>query len=233
MKNHLKIITAIAFAFAPLGASAAVLGGFGQPILVLDGDDASGSILNFFDFGLPSDLEDLSLSGTITKTFGAPSLVDTNFAFESSEAMARGAFTLGNTTLREEDTNLFMGFGNYDPFQSGPGDLNISVFVLPPLVQPNALEFDYIDEFDEFPNRINVVPEFELLISVFLDGPLPMKVLNDPLFGPIEYIEGPLAIDRIEIATAGGAPLAPVPLPATGFLLFAGLLVTHKLRRRS
>ncbi len=211
--------------------------GFGQPFLVIDGPDASGSILNFFFGSAPSEAEDLTLSGTITQAIGAPSLVGTSFSLFTSEAMDSGAFTLGATVV--DEFSLFSGSGFFDPFQAGPGDLNTSVFIGPPFIEPVFGTFEYLADFAEFPDRTALFPEFEVFIAIFLDGPLPTRVFDDPDFGSFSYVEGALPIQRIEISTAGGAPLPPmppIPLPAAGWMLLgglAGLARLSALRRRA
>ena len=234
MKHILHAVTAAAaLLVAPLSAWAAPAG-FGQPLLIIDGPGTSGSLLNFFDFGLPSDLEDLSLSGTVSQAIGAPSLVGADFSFSSSEVLDNGELTLGSTTLTEAGFTLIRGPGLFDPFQGGPGDLNISALIMPPFFEPVFGTFDYQGDFDEYPTRTAPLPEFEILISVYLAGPLPTETFNDPIFGTFEYFAGTLDIDRIEILTAGGAPLPAVPLPATGLLLLAGLgALGLRARRRA
>lgn len=229
MQTVKHVIVATALTLCPIAALAAPAAGFGQPFLVIDADDAAGSILNFFGPFGPSDREDLSLSGTITTAIGAPSLVGAAFDFDSSENNEDFTLTLGSTSATEFFIDL-------DPFQAGPGDLNISLAIIPPFNEVDLgggdYRFDYLGDFAEFPSQMNGTPEFEVKIAVFLDAALPTKFFDDG-FGGVTYVEGPLGIDRIEFATAGGAPLpAAVPLPASGLLILAGLGGLTSLRKR-
>lgn len=219
---------AIGLTVLPMAAVAAPAAGFGQPFLVIDGPDTTGSILNFFGPFGPSDREDLSLSGTITSAIGAPSLEGLVFDFDSSETGSSFNLTLGTTSVTDFWIDL-------DPFQSGPGDLNISLAVFPPFVEVDLgggdYRFDYTGDFAEFPSQEGGTPEFVVKIAVFLDAPLPVRFFDDG-FGGVNYVEGALSIDRIEFATAGGDPLpAPVPLPASGILFLAGLGGLTALRK--
>ena len=239
----MRIVTAVAA--ATLGALAALpvhATTVGQPLLVIDaadGGNPTGSLLDFFGPFGPSGQLDASLSGTITEAFGAPSTVGLDFALSTSIVLDTASLTLGETVI--DGFDIFAAT-SFDPLQEGPGDLNFALFVLPPFTEVPPFDpfgtFVYGGDFAEFPSRDGDVvdfPEFELRVSVFLDGPLPTREFVDEGFDPPEtftFVEGPLSISRIEIGTVGGAPLPPVPLPAGLPLLLGALGAVALVRRR-
>lgn len=232
--NFFRLLLASAFAAtisAPVSASA-----IGAPFLTVDSSDVStASILDFFDIFGPSGVKQITLAGTISSTIGAPSLVGETFDFRTVQGASPTAeLTLGATTISGFDIFDGSTTGSYefDPFQDGPGDLNFSVFVIPPLTEPVIGTFDYGGDWSEWPDRTAMFPEIEILISVYLNGPLPTRFFDDG-FGGFDYIEGDLSVDRITLGTVGGDRIGVIPLPAGFPLLMVGLAALAILRRRS
>ena len=240
------VAVAVAVGLSAAPASSATVG---QPFLVADGPDASGSILDFFDdfTGGPSGVKQVTLAGTITQAFGAPSLAGQPLAFSTDQSPggASASLTVGSTTI--DGFQIFSnsaGSYDYDPFEPGPGDLNFSFFITPPFTEVGPFEdptFVYGGAFSEYPSRNAEFPEFEVMLSAYLDGPLPTEVFEviDPDTGAVldsfEYIEGTLPVSRITLGVVGGEPVpdAVIPLPA-GLPLLAGalgLLALVRLRR--
>ncbi len=211
----------------------------GQPFLVAD-SDLTGSILDFFgDYG-PTGVDQVSLSGTITSAIGSPTLAGQPLSFATDQGNGTATLTVGGTTIDEFAIFSSMtGSYDFDPFQEGPGDLNFALFIEPPFTEPEEGTFDYHGAFEDYPTRMAEFPGFEVVLSVYLDGPLPTKLFEatDDEGNVIEtftYVEGPLPVARITLGTVGGAALpAEVPLPAGLPLLGAGLAGLALLRRRS
>lgn len=221
----------------------------GQPFLTAE-NDLTGSLLDYFDAGMPSGVKQINVSGTITEEIGAPGLVGKKLAFRSnlSDFTNAAEFTLGSTII--DGFGIFDGSVgtsyDYEPFQSGPGDLNLTFFVFPPILSdtPNAddpglFDFVYGGDFSEFPDKIGTAfPEIQLMMSIYLDGPLPTRTFEefDPITNELvdsfDFIEGDLAISRITLGLVGGDPIAPIPLPAGLPLLLGGLGLLTFLRRR-
>lgn len=221
----------------------------GQPFLTAE-NDLTGSLLDYFDAGMPSGVLQINVSGTITEEIGAPGLVGKKLAFRSNLADFTNAaeFTLGSTVI--DGFDIFDGSVgtayDYEPFQSGPGDLNLSFFIFPPILSdtPNAddptlFDFVYGGDFSVFPDKVGAAfPEIQLMMSIYLDGPLPTRTFEefDPdtneLIESFDFIEGELPISRITLGLVGGAPIAPIPLPAGFPLLVGGLGMLILLRRR-
>lgn len=239
-------ICGAALAIAPEAGAAIV----GQPFFEVSADAGgapSGSILDFFtDFGEPSGLNQVSLTGTITSAFGAVGAVGKALAFSTSvgPGSITGALTLGATVLDGAAVfPAFAGAYDFDPFQGGDGDLNFAFSVFPPFDivydAPGDLlgTIVYGGDFSDFPDREEapgVFPELDLVLSVYLDGPLPLKLFEYPDDAPPEledfpYVEGPLPISRITLGLEGGEPLTdpmpPIPVPPALPLLAGGLLL--------
>lgn len=214
-----------------------------QPFLTIDGDGARGGILNYFQFGAPSDVYETTLSGTVTDEIGAPSLVGAGFSLSVSPIdPSINTLMLGASTLT--DFNVFESTDQfYDPFLNpGPGDLNLNLSIEPDFIETplpgGGTEFVYQGGFSEFPPKNSAGasdPRFDIQIAIFLNSPVPIKTFfeEDGMGNMIpvgEYYEGPLDIDRITISTIGGEPIPTVPLPA-GLPLLAGALGMLWLRR--
>ena len=227
---------------AAISAAPVVAASIGQPLLVIDaaeGGAPTGSILDFFGPFGPSGQKDVTVSGTVTEAFGAPSTVGMSFRFDSSVFLGGASLTLGETMV--DDSSLIASPDFFDPFVAGPGDLNFTLFFAPPFEEVPPFDpfgtFVYGGAFSDWPDRdANVFdfPEFEFGLSVFLDAPLPTRLFedpDDPAFD-FEFIEGPLSISRIEFGTVGGPPVAPVPLPAGLPLLLLGIAALGAAGRR-
>lgn len=249
-KMFLKTITQATLLSAGL-ATATMASTAGQPFLIAD-DDLNGSVLNYFDVFGPTGVRVLNLSGTITEAIGAPGLVGEGIAFDSGLAdfTNEASFTLGTTVSSGFDiSNTGPGLYDYDGFVPGPGDLNLTFLVFPTFTdQPNAsdptlYDFFYTGDYEDFPDKIGAdFPEIELMMSVYLDGPLPMKTYEetDPVTGNVtftfDYVEGPLSVERITVGLVGGEPVPsvpPIPLPAGFPLLIGGLGLLVMVRKRS
>lgn len=202
----------------------------GAPFFEIDGSDvSSASILDFFDIFGPSGIKEVSLAGTVSSSVGAPSTVGSAFSFSTSVGGGFGtaSLTLGATTLSAFeilDASTGPTVQDFDPFQEGPGDLNFRMLILPPFLEPVFGTFQYTGDFADWPDRTADFPEFEVVLSVYLDAPLPTRTFDDG-FSTFDFIEGPLSVDRITFGTVDGEPLiAPVPIPA-GLPLLAGALL--------
>ncbi|MEM9344842.1 MAG: hypothetical protein AAGA87_17515 [Pseudomonadota bacterium] len=234
------------FLAAALAALAPAAHSAGQPFLVME-DDLNGSLLNFFFGGLPSDIYELNVSGTVTNAIGAPSLDGAAFAFETSvgpgdltATMILGSDSLGPSDIFASTSTVY----SFNPFSAAftPGNIEIPFFVIPPdttgtpnAADPSLFDFSYGGAFSEYPNRTGEFPEFELVMNIFYDGDLPTKVFDDPVLGPFDYIEGNLNVTRITLGTVGGDPLPPttvVPVPATLPLALGALGLLAAIRRR-
>jgi len=138
-----------------------------------------------------------------------------------------------------------------DPFAiGGPGDLNFLLGIFPPETRvydpvTDTVTRTYLGDFSGFgPRTFDATTGdsfIEVLLSVYLDAPLPMQVFTetDPDTGAIisstPYFDGPLSISRITLGTVDGpaVPVPAVPLPASGLLILAGLGALGALRRQS
>ncbi len=214
----------------------------GAPFLTIEGPGLSGSMLDFFDGFGPSGIKEVDLAGTVTEAVGAPSTIGAAFSFSTMVGGSRitGSMTLGGTTL--DSSHLYTGGGggyDFDPFAPGPGDLNFKLVLLPPFVEPVFGTFDFVDAFDDWPTRTSPTPEIEVMLSVYLDGPLPTRIHEerDPVTGEVlsttGYFEGALPIERITLGTIGGDPIAPVPLPAGFPLMVIGLAALRMVKQRA
>ncbi|MEM6939288.1 MAG: VPLPA-CTERM sorting domain-containing protein [Pseudomonadota bacterium] len=226
------------------GASAMTVG---QPFLIAE-DNLSGSTLDFFDGFGPTGVNVIDVTGTITSTFGAPGLIGETLAFRSNLAAFtdEAELTVGGTVL--SGLEVLEGGSpayDFDPFRPGPGDLNIELFVEPPFIDsvngsdPTKFDFTYTGAYSDFPPSIGVdFPGIELLLSIYLDGPLPMQTFDvidsntNMVTSSFDYIEGPLSISRITLGLIGGEPLPKIPLPAGMPLLLLGLCALGLARRR-
>ncbi|GFE48270.1 hypothetical protein So717_00230 [Roseobacter cerasinus] len=231
---------------APIAATAAP-----QPFLEAE-QDLSGSLLNFFLGGIPSTLTEITLSSTVSAATNAPGTVGKTLAFKTDtveiggQLFRQAELTLGSTTLLSADILSNDPLGDFDPFTAGPGDLNFPMFIVPPFTDtPNAadptlFDFTYGGDFDIYPDRIGVdAPEFEVLLSVYLAGPLPVRTFHqiDPstnqVIDSFDFFEGPLSISRITLGPVGGLPdIAPIPLPAGLPLMLAAFGCLALLGRR-
>lgn len=236
--NLTRLFASAALALAcAVGAQASSLG---APFVAIEGEDVSNaSILDFFDSFGPSGFNTVSFAGTVSSSVGASSLVGQSFSFATP---GPGFSSSATVTIGTEGVGAFDAqFGGYDfdPFQPGPGDLNFRMLALPEfsvIDGPTLAEDRFIYEglFADWPDKVGGFPEFEVMISVYLNGPLPTRSFEDPFDGSIvEYIEGPLSVNRIIFGTVGGAPVAPVPLPASLPLLSLGLGLAFGWRRWS
>lgn len=250
MKTIRRLLLAVTLV-APVGGMASTL-----PFLSADAD-LSGSILDFFIGSTPSQsLREVTVSGTITDAVNAPGAIGKTLAFNTRVFDDPGSGLLG---LTAELTLGGTSFGGgriisttpgseieFEPFTSGPGVLNFPMLIIPPVTDtPNAMDpmlfdFSYGGDFDIFPDRIGAaVPEFEVLLSIFLDGPLPTRLFEevDPDTGAVidsyRFIGGTLPVSRITLGPVGGLPdVAPIPLPAGLPLLICALAVLVFPRRR-
>lgn len=248
--KHCLLIASIVAAFGAMPASANTVG---APFFTIEKDDVGlASILDFFEFGLPSGRKEVSLSGTISSAQGAPSLVGTQFSFETSVTTSDTMLTIDGYALTDgtigSDPDVVNDLGTtpgqfWNPFQPGPGDLNFLVFAEPAYVETSydlttdLGTYDYPGGFAPWSDLLTPGPGFELLISVYLDGPLPISSVTDPGGTTETFVQGPLSVAQITVGTIGGAPLeddtmAPVPLPAGLPLLVAGLGGLALLRNR-
>lgn len=217
----------------------------GLPFLTIDG--ASGSILDYFMFNIPSGVTQVALNGTVSEGQSAPLTVGKAFSFNTSvnPGGVTAEMTLGATTL--SGFNIFptnsSGVSDYDPFQDGPGDLNFRMAIFPPLTGDvdngdGTYTFSYGGDFADWSGRVSTVPEFEVMLSLYLSGPLPLKTFQEfdedgNFVGDIDYVEGPLSIAYMTLGTIDGPPLVnPVPVPASLPLLLGGIAGLAALRRR-
>lgn len=222
-------------------ASGAFASTVGQPFLVIE-DDLNGSILDFFFGGIPSGLQEVSVSGTVTEAIGAPALVGEAFSFSSSLNFGAEVSLGGTTGVFAEDFSEATGFTYlYDPFrQTGPGDINLALGLAPPSTvayDPISDTFTetYLNEFAAFGPRTFGASDpgagfLPVVMSVFLDAPLPQQLFEEldgagNVISITPYIDGPLSISRITLGTVGGpaVPVPEVPLPASGLLILAAI----------
>lgn len=213
--------------------------------------DLSGSILNFFLGGAPSTLYEINLSGTVTDQIGAPGSVGKTLAFKTTVVEEFGflrreaGLTLGATTLTGGNVISIDSVGDFEPFTSGPGDLNFPMLIIPTFTDtPNAadptrFDFTFTGDFDFLPDIIGAeFPDTEVHLSVFLDGPLPTRTFEevDPLTNTVidsyPFIEGPLSVSRITLTHGKPPAIAPIPLPAGAPLVLGGLTLLGWLGRR-
>lgn len=241
---HSLTVTAVIAVSSTVSAGATTVG---QPFFEVDmaaGGNPTGSILDFFGAFGPSGIKQVDLSGTVTRAVGDPTAVGKTLGFSTNVTgpSIEAELTLGTTTL--DGSNVFSastGAFDFDPFQDGPGDLNFRFVFLPPFSEVPPFDpfgtFVFEDDFSAFPSRdANVFdfPELEGMLSVFLDGPLPTRLFedpDDPAFN-FEFIEGQLDIDRITFGLVGGDPLPAIPLPAGLPLILGALGTLAALRTR-
>lgn len=232
------------FLAACLAATAPAAFAAGQPFLVME-DDLDGSLLNFFIGGLPSDIIELSVEGTVTEAIGAPSLDGAAFTFDTTTfpgdveaTMTLAGDTISGGSIFASTSTLY----SFNPFSAAftPGNIEIPFFIIPPSLNatqnasdPSLSDFTYLGAFSDYPGKTAEFPEFEVVMNIFYDGDIPMKSFDDPVFGPSPYIEGDLNVTKITLGTVGGDPLAVIPLPATLPLALGALATLGALRRRS
>lgn len=246
MKNILLAAFVAAGSAAPAMAAPA-----GQPFLVLEADLA-GSALDFFWGSMPSGNVETNLSGRITQSFGWPGAVGQTLSFSVDGSGPSEALSLQIGT-ESSPGDFFLWLGNVWPGPGvpspnflgsgpGPGDVNFSMIVSPNYIETDLgsglYSYDYTGIFAPFSGRVATLPDFELLLSVYLDGPLPTKTFeySESEDGPIlsiDYVEGPLSISKMTLGLVGGTPVPPavVPLPAALPLLGAALGGMLLLRR--
>lgn len=216
-------------------------------------ETSSFNFLNFFSFGLPSDLNEFDFSATVASSDGLPGLIGTVVSFDIlTNAFASLAF--------DPDGDVFDG-----DFSLGTFGGSISEFTAFPEVATFAdtpggqFEFTFEAPFDVIGPIIGDQPEFPLYATYEFDGPLPTRTgfyycdaasagasdcqflsIDDPsgtgfdmpvLVDTITYVEGSVN-GRVIFSTEPGTGPAAVPLPAAGWLMLAGLGALG-LRRRS
>lgn len=239
----------IAALFASAAAAPGHAATVGMPFLVID-QDLSGNILDHFDGAFPSSVIETSLRGRISQSYGWPAAVGqvvqlNTYAYAEMQLSIGANTSPGDFFVTEgngwggdfPDGPYFIGSG------PGPGDLNYSLTVIPNYTETELggglYEFSYDGIFSAFSGRVAEFPDFELVMSVYLDGPLPTKTFSyqESEDGPIlsfDYVEGPLNISRITLGLVGGEPVpsAVVPLPAALPLLLGALGGMALIRRR-
>jgi len=222
------------FSFATAERANAVVG---QPFLIADGDTA-GSILDFFDIFGPSGVKELSLSGEVTDSVGAPGTIGMDLEFQSS-VFGGSTLSLDGSSILVEDLTPGGSF-DFDPFQGTPGEFTFNMLAMLPVDEflddvpnPGDLTFTYDAPWDIFGPYTSDFPELILVMTVFYDGDFPTKIYNDPGFGDIEYVEGAFDVTRITLGLDGGAPLPQVPVPASGLLLLGAIGALGARRRRA
>lgn len=225
------------------GAAAAMP--VGQPFAVIEG---SGSLLNNFQFGAPSDILSVTLTGTVVDTYGWDAADGLSFAMETNPVSDSASFTLGTTTFLDpfgfDDPWLIDGTTGgypYDAFAgSGPGDLVLDFLILPDLTNytdnGTTVTVEYAEPFAAFGPRTDTLPEFPLQLSIYLNSPLPTKMHQEFFEGVLvdeySYIEGALDIAYMTLGYPGGEPLPPVPVPAALPLMLGALGMAGLIGRR-
>lgn len=228
-------LAAISCTFAVMAAPA--FSSVGQPFFIVEAD-TSGSILDFFDFGAPSGLKEISAAGTITEAFGVTGFVGGSFNLQTSIS--------GDISLEVNGQAIDnFGVGSGGPFHGGPLVTDGAIRFELPVFFPDDMSsvFDPVtgDEIytinpfggDVSFEGVNDVFLF-LGISIFFEDPLPTKLFTDSLGDIYNYIEGPFTPTRIEFGIVGGpdVPVSAVPLPATFPLIAFGLTALAFMRRR-
>jgi hypothetical protein len=206
---------------------------------------APGSInvVNEFVFNRPSPFYTLSYTGTIASADGAPELVGQPISFSFS-------------TVRD-DAPISIGGVNLTPFpgNGGPGD---TLLISLPIDSQCDASGNCTDTFSGIFTGFNPVPAFTDIQLLFtLSALLPTKTgyffcldsnpsdctqVTDPTLTQLggqpgfimaeNYIEGQLRNATITFSTVDGRPVSPVPLPATAWLLMAGLAGLGGMARR-
>lgn len=211
------------------------------------------NFLNFFEFGLPSNLNEFSFSGAVASSDGLPGLIGRVVSFD----ILTTAFA---SLALDPDGEVFDG-----TFSLGTFGGSVSEFVAMPDVATFAdtpggdFEFTFDPPFDVIGPIVGDLPEFPLYATYEFDGPLPTKTgflycdsaggtfdscdflsMDDPdstgfaspiLVDTFTYVEGSVN-GRVIFSTDPDPVTAAVPLPAAGWLMLAGLGVLG-LRRRS
>jgi hypothetical protein len=210
---------------------------------------ATVSVVNMFSsFGgdfFPTSRYVLRTSTTIASAQGAPSLVGQSFEFGFDSVSDEAIFSIGgdSATAFSSSPNL-TGTGNlflsgiedfictpagcdlgfrgvyaafpYDPAKSGSLELQFTLnFALP---NRQGFEYCFIDNPSDcrFSNTAGV-----------------MEIDGRPVRGnSFTYAEGSVRDATISFATIDGRPVSPVPLPATAWLLIAGIAGLGGMARR-
>lgn len=244
----LKICTILsATALIATNASATLASTLGAPAFTIT--DASISYLNNFELGFPGDTVDIGIIGTITSSVGAPGFVGKAVSFK---------LRYYESVDRSEDVSMFIDGVNVGFF----GWRSNSFSITPPILDAidngdGTSTYTYADIYAPFGPKVSDVPEVNLafvisnfvgertqIFSIFCEeaSPVDCEVSNTEdgsdtgLTNPIldfstTYTEG-RGIGDVTFFTVGGPPIAPVPLPASGLLLVAGLGGLALMRRR-
>lgn len=232
--------TAIAMTLITGAVSAATLG---APTFTTE--EVTVRFLNNFEGGLPGPLTTVSFNGTIASSVGLPELVGDSISFSET-----GGLDITDQSLRINGNELV-----YLLIDEG------QALISPPLASDTdngdgTFTFEFAGDFAGYGPRISDFPDILLGYRLALNGPVPEKMLflfcddftcattdvNDPvglgLVDPVldtgfSYLEGAVQ-GTVTFFTIDGDPLppAPVPLPASGLLILAGLGGLAAARRK-
>lgn len=232
MNIALRALAASLFLAAPSFAST-----IGQPLLVIE-DDLAGSTIDFFSGGVPSGTNEVSFSGTVSSSFGAPDLIGASFSFETSLS---GFFDDGMTMALNGEVVQGPLLGRDAVFFSsfGVDRLLYELTTTPPLagtltdpLTPGLSTFLYAGAYAAFGPNLAASPELTFGIEVILDGPLDVRPFELAPGDIIGFVDGPVSVARINVGIIGGPPVPPIPLPAGGLLLLTALGGIAVFKRR-
>lgn len=236
-------VTALALGASLLGSLPGQAASFGQPFLVAE-DGTSGFILDFFQAGQPSGVNEIDVQGTISDAFGAPGLVGQTLEFSSSAFSDVATLSINGVPIDVFDFTPGGSFP-FNPIQFGtPGVITFDLFALPPVDEffldtpgPGETTYTFNAPYDVFGPVVGE-PAQTLQLNVFFDGELPVQVFQifDDMGNVVDqlgYFDGPLDVTKITLGTEGGESVpAPIPEPATGLLLLVGSVGLATTRRR-